>query len=107
MELVLQLVLQLEVLLELMLQLEVLECCKMKTGIAVEEKTWTLSHKAVFGLCWFSWTRAVIFVARPSPDFSSLATSSRTLSPCTPFLPFAFDYWTLIQKAIFGLCPLC
>ena len=58
MELVLQLevllMLQLEVLLELMLQLEVLECCKMKTGIAVEEKTWTLSHKAVFGLCWFS-----------------------------------------------------
>ena len=66
----------------------------------------TLIQKAVFGLCWFSWTRTVIFAARPSPDLSSLATSSRTLSPWTPFLPFAYDYWTLIQKAIFGLCPL-
>ena len=68
-------------------------------------KTWTLSHKAAFGLCWFSWTRTVIFAARPSPDLSSLATSSRTLSPWTPFLPFAYDYWTLIQNAIFSLCP--
>ena len=72
----------------------------------MEGKTWTLSHKAVFSLCWFSWTRSVIFAPSSSPDFSSLATSSRTLSPWTPFLPFAYDFWTLIQKAIFGLCPL-
>jgi len=66
----------------------------------------TLIQKAIFGLCWFSWTRTVIFAARPSPDSSSCATSSRTLSPWTPFLPFAYDDWAIIQKAIFGLCPL-
>ena len=158
-EVLIELVLQLAVLMELELQLEVLEWRKIKASNTAEGRTWTFSHKAVlglcwfswtrpaifvtspspdigslatssrtfgpfspflpfacfvrtliqkaiFGLCWFSWTRTVIFAARPSPDSSSLATSSRTLSPWTPFLPFAYDYWTLIQKAIFGLCPL-
>ena len=68
-------------------------------------ETWTLNHKAVFGFCGLSLTWALSSAASSSPDFQPLATWTGALGPFTPSLPFLLFY-TLIQKAIFGLCPL-
>ena len=67
-------------------------------------ETWTLNHKAVFGLCGLSLTRALPSTASSSSDFQPLATWTGALGPFTPPLPFLL-YNALIQKAIFGLCP--
>ena len=75
-------------------------------------ETWTLNHKAVFGFCGLSLTRALPSAASSSPDFRTLATRSWALGPFFPLLVLARNHWlgvgtrTRIHKAIGGLCGL-
>ena len=54
------------------------------------QKTWTISQKAIFGLCWLSRTRTMTSTASSSPDSMPLATCSWAVGPGPPFLPFAW-----------------
>ena len=58
--------------------------------------TWTsilVLDAAIFGLCWFSWTRPIILAASSSPDFASRATRCGAPGPGAPCLPFARLLW--------------
>ena len=54
------------------------------------KSTWTISQKAIFGLCWLSWTRTMTPTASSGPDSMPLVTCCWAVGPGPPFLPFAW-----------------